>query len=267
MIRIRTILAAAVLALATPAGAADIFRGGLKDGPADTVQVETSSNPFAGLYVGVFGAWEKMDVEHGGSVEVTDDCQNCGIRRFIGDGVAGDLPGIDDDAFAFGVNAGYNFTAGRVYFGPRVSFSYGETEATLSAGEVGLPGSISGDLTVSKDWLAEIDGKIGVALTDRIGVYVVGGLAFMDLEARVRGGLTGGPDLVDISHSETLTGWSAGVGADVVLFGNVKAFVEYKHFDFDTLSGSGTALEDCVAYTYGADTKFDTIKVGFNMNF
>ena len=252
-------IALTVMVLAAPGNAADMY-GSIKDTPAGTTVVETSSNPFAGAYIGVFGAWERMDVEHGGTLT--------GETLPGTEPITGELPGIDDDAFVFGANAGYNFTAGRVYFGPRVSFSYGETEATLLGTDVDadLEG-FDASLTVSKEWLFELDAKLGVALTDRIGVYVVGGVAIADLEARATVGTIAeiAPGGLTVSHGDTLTGWSAGIGTDVVLFGNLHAFAEYKHFDLGSLDASGNVSG--VAYDYSADTRFDVVKVGLNLSF
>src|SRR5687767_9391425 len=116
--------AIAVIVGVMPAGAADIFGGSVKDEPTSFPAIYRTAAHFGGGYMGASINWENLDVDQRGSL--TWNCCESGEPESL---FNGKLPGMNDDAFAGGVQAGYNFELGRAYFGPLVKFDLGGPSA------------------------------------------------------------------------------------------------------------------------------------------
>lgn len=262
------VLLAALFALVmiTRADAADIWTpGSTKDGPA-SIAPGITDTPFAGFYFGASINWNQMNLDQ--AVELAEDCNSCGIRRIV-EGVnefAADTNlSADDSNIGGGVQAGYNFQVGRVYGGPRVTFDYLGAEAEFSHSEEGATARLGASL----DWLLTVGGKLGIAVTDRIGIYGHAAWAYGDAE--MKGSLSVGTTVLgSISGSDSVNGVAYGVGLDAIVAPNWVAFVEYSHVDLDTLNLSGAVVAgeiDCMTYGYKGDADLDIIKVGLNYKF
>jgi outer membrane immunogenic protein len=84
-------------------------------------------------------------------------------------------------------------------------------------GDFTFTGKSSG--TFSNPWNSTIRGRVGYAY-DRFLFYGTGGVAFGDLKNTAGGG-----------GETTKVGWTAGLGAEAVLAGNVTGRIEYRHTD------------------------------------
>lgn len=270
----RLIIAAVIAAasLAVPAAAADL--GSFKDSSQSPV-ADPERPSFAGFSVGVSVQWDRLDVDHSGSLDIVHEEER---TRFIDAG----FTGIDGDGIGFGAQAGYQWQIGRVYFGPRIRGSWSDAEASMDAsgirsltffGEATTPLTDqqrarladAGSLTVSNDWQAIADLKLGLAVTDRIGIYGFVGYGAAGLEATATANVNGG---ISTSHDETASGLVYGAGVDLKITQNLEAFVEYQRFDLGSFSASGVVPTiECLEYGYKADVNLDAVRVGLNYRF
>jgi opacity protein-like surface antigen len=260
------ILAAiAVIASVMPASAADVFGGSTKDAPIELPAIYRTAAHFGGGYVGGSVNWENLDVDQRGSL--TFDCCEYSNPTTI----PVKLPGMSDDTFAGGVQAGYNFELGRVYVGPVVKFDLGGPSATLKH-SFDERGDVTGELNFDVNWSATIAAKFGIAVTDRIGVYGFAGVGFVDVDVNGNvhanlGGPIGGIGLNSAAHNETVTAFTYGVGGDLKITDRWRAFAEWQRFDLDTFNASGSVLLDCIIYGYKGNAELDVIRVGLNVAF
>lgn len=270
------ILAAiAVFAAAVPVGAADIG-GSIKDTFSNAPAIQTVGRTgFGGGYVGASVNWSNLEVDHRGSVDWSscDDCPMNDEYQRISD----KLPGMSDDEFTGGIQAGYNFTAGAVYFGPVVKFDLGGPSATLRRTLIENPEGdfldTTGKIEMDVNWTATLAAKLGVQVADWLGVYGLIGVGFVDVDAR--GGLhvnlqpmtVQGVSLHTQNHSDTITALTYGLGVDVKLTERWRAFAEYQRFDLETFNAGGSFVLDCIEYGYAANADLDVVRVGLNVAF
>jgi opacity protein-like surface antigen len=237
---------------------------------------------FAGGYVGASINWENLDVDQRANLDWSR-CEDKCFQKTLGYFLAGDpsatsvrdnLRDMSDDAITGGVQLGYNWQIGRVYFGPVVKFDLGGPSAdlhrVLAASEEG-DGSITHDLEFKVNWKASLLAKVGVQAADWLGVYAIGGVGFVD--ADVNGKLHAGPIPgiggvgLTSNDNETLTALTYGLGADVRLSDQWRMFAEWQRFDLDTFNSSSSVLIDCLRYDYDGDAKLDVFRVGVNYAF
>lgn len=261
------LIAAAFGMIATSTQAADVYNGSLKDGPAKSyaqhVTIDTARGTFAGPFVGVSVNYDHLDVDHGGSLTPTEECETCIFRDALGEeGVSSRLPNFDGKGWGGGVRAGYMWQGGRLYGGPVLSVDFGSTDATFRYDD----NFVNGKISLEKSWSAQIAGKLGLAVTDRIGVYAIAGWNVAQVEAKLSGEAAGIGGF-GAKHDDTLTGFSYGAGVDVVLSGNWKGFAEYQRIELDDFKMSGSLFEDCVKFGYDANPTNDVIKVGLTYTF
>src|SRR5262245_39592386 len=124
---------------------------------------------------------------------------------------------LEDNNFIFGGQLGYNWQVAP-------SFVLGmETDATW----LDVSDEDDSDFnfeSIETDWLATVRGRAGFAM-DHIMVYATGGVAFSDTEVE--------DEDSDAEQDETLFGWTAGGGVEVLLAQNVTAKAEYLYIQFD----------------------------------
>ncbi|UGV25401.1 porin family protein [Rhodopseudomonas boonkerdii] len=135
-----------------------------------------------------------------------------------------------------GITAGYNWQSGPIVFG--------------------IEGDISGtgaddrfaNYKFSNPWFGTARGRLGYAFNNVL-LYGTAGLSFGSLQAEANG----------LQQSQTSVGWTAGVGAEVGIYQNWTAKIEYLYVDLSrntyTLTGTDSALS------------FGTVRVGVNYHF
>lgn len=275
----RYLIAALVGVFATASAyAADI--GGMKD--VDTrgralVAADAASSPFAGPYAGISVSWQNQEVDHGGTLAFPNALTENGFT--YGEPVSGRLADMEDDAFRFGAQAGYNWQIGRVYFGPRVSLDIGKLESAMSRTDVlfeddGFSVQHDGKLSVSTDYLAAASLKLGIAVTNNIGVYGLVGVSAADVNMRAGGSwsATDGENQFrnilpwEAANSDMRVGYHLGGGVDLVL-GDWQVFAEYVRHDLGTIESRGTTYGGLISYTHEADVIVDVVKAGVNYRF
>ena len=265
----------AVVAGTLSGNAADLDRSSIKDTFADAPAIYKVNSGFGGGYVGASVNWSSLDVGHSGSIDARncDKCEHNDEWQFA----SGTLPGMSADEFSGGIQAGYNFEIGRVYVGPVVKFDLGGPSASLNRKLIDsdLPndlGDATGAIDFEVNWSATVAAKLGVQVLDRVGVYGLIGVGFVDVDARGSahlnvGGPVGGFGVRTDNHSETVTAFAYGAGVDVKITDRWRAFAEWQRFDLDTFNANGSVLLDCIKYGYKADADLDVVRVGLNAAF
>ncbi len=137
-----------------------------------------------------------------------------------------------------GVTAGYNWQSGPIVFG---------VEGDISA--TGANDRFS-DYKFSNPWFGTARGRLGYAFNNVL-LYGTAGLAFGSLELE-RGGL---------QQSQTSLGWTAGVGAEVGIYQNWTAKIEYLYVDLSKNSYSLLPTPTDSALSFG------TVRIGVNYHF
>jgi opacity protein-like surface antigen len=276
------ILIALLGVAAAKSHAADI-RPSSKDTPAHVLPSEQPSTAFSGAYAGVSVSWQSLDVEHGGSLSVIDGITKDGEFTYapldldiFGNGRMNDL---NDQAFRFGAQVGHQWRFGRIYTGPRFAVDFGELEADMKRVDViadrqHFSAQHNGKLSVSSDFLATASWKLGVAVTENVGVYGIGGLSVSDIDVNANGSLSG--EICDkefngalpwqASNSKTAVGYHIGAGVDFEL-GDWNAFAEYTYHDLGEVESRGTVYGGLIAYKHDADVTMNVVKIGVNRRF
>jgi outer membrane immunogenic protein len=139
---------------------------------------------------------------------------------------------------AGGVTGGYNWQSGNIVFGLE-----GDLQGT---------GASDNDrfatYKFSNPWFGTARGRIGYAFNNVL-LYGTAGLSFGSLEAERSG----------LQQTQTSVGWTAGVGAEVGIYQNWTAKIEYLYVDLSkntyTLTGTDSGLS------------FGTVRVGVNYHF
>jgi len=146
-----------------------------------------------------------------------------------------------------GVQLGYNVQHGNFVYGVEADLGYLDvsgskyfdlpTPANDPANEIGATYSLSGGL------YGDLTARVGYA-DDKTLLYLKGGVAFLNVETKshYEGAnactRTCGPSTFDFDESETLLGWTVGIGAEYALSSSLSLKLEYQHFDFGSVSSS-----------------------------
>jgi outer membrane immunogenic protein len=209
------------LALVTPARSADL--GGTRPPRFEPVEPRINIERWTGFYLGA---------SLGGSFGSTD------LRGDFGAG------SLDGKGYTGGILAGYNWQLGRMVLG---------VETDLNA--LSYSGDVSNGANRYKldiNTLGSFRGRAGFLVSPSLLVYATGGYAW----ARSEIGLIGGE-----INKETLKGWQAGLGTELMLNPKWTMRLEYIYTDLGdkTLTHSGL--------TNSFDTQFHTVRAGLTFRF
>jgi outer membrane immunogenic protein len=165
-----------------------------------------------------------------------------GYGDLSGDGLSGDLDGdddddddddalgdaldLDDDGFAYGLHAGYNFQRGNIVFGPELSLFSGDLELG------------SDDLEIELDYGARLALRGGIASGPNL-FYGTLGAAYLELDTDSAAGSDDGNDW----------GYSAGFGVERLIGTNFVIGAQYTLHVFDGIEFDGNGA--------GSDGDFD----------
>ena len=144
--------------------------------------------------------------------------------------------GAKPSGIAGGVTGGYNWQSGNIVFGLE-----GDLQGTGADDRFAT-------YKFSNPWFGTARGRIGYAFNNVL-LYGTAGLSFGSLEAERNG----------LQQTQTSVGWTAGVGAEVGIYQNWTAKIEYLYVDLSkntyTLTGTDSALS------------FGTVRIGVNYHF
>ncbi|WP_170937372.1 MULTISPECIES: outer membrane beta-barrel protein [Rhodomicrobium] len=257
------------------ASAADLS---LKDTPEPQPNYELSPL-WAGLHIGahVGGGW--------GNSDVTD--------TFIYKADPTGNNSFDTTGVLAGVQLGYNFQRGNFVYGVEgdlgwMNLSGDETfdlpNPTKGTSKYERDRDITGNYSLSGGFYGDLTARLGYA-TENSLLYVKGGAAFLnaDFERHYEGqncstirtcGGSRQTSKFDFDDSDTMLGWTIGVGAEYKLTQALSLKLEYQHFDFGSQSydykdtvgfdcGGGRCASE-LSGTVETDLTVDAVTVGLN---
>jgi outer membrane immunogenic protein len=133
---------------------------------------------------------------------------------------------------------------------------------------------------VNTRWLGTVRGRLGFLVTPTALVYATGGLAYGNVTATGALAQVGNNGFIGagaVDFSQTRGGWTAGFGAEWMLWQNWSAKAEYLHYDLGTASSTWSALgtpastffRGVVYQTEVSSFRFrgDIVRVGLNYHF
>jgi outer membrane immunogenic protein len=291
-------------------GAAFIVAAGGLAGAAD-MAVKAPPKPVAppavyswtGFYVGANGGYGWKDPT------VTFTPNDANAQGFTCGGAFG---GTCAPPASFGINggfgglqAGYNWQLGRQWVaGLETDFDWSDIKGTGTSNFFlgGTPPK-SSNFSVSQDvkWFGTVRGRLGYLPTDHLSIYATGGFAYGRIDENVALNSVAGANGTAITpsagfgfvcasgancflgnSSRTGTGWTAGGGAEYVLWNNISVKAEYLFVNL----GSGdnvnvvallpstaavcAAVGGCARTSFTAGfsrTEFHTVRGGLNWKF
>ena len=192
----------------------------------------------------------------------------------------GDRPSAALDHAGLGIQAGYNWSMGRMvagiegdvaYTGQRGQSSITCPAAACNAALLPLDAPMSADLNYRLDWMASLRGRVGVAVTPETLAYVTAGVPFgtVTSSGTVSGFTTAGAATTTPFNVETFRfGWAVGAGLESRLFGNWTGRIEYIHSDLGTFRATpNPAAGMATVFDSDAQVRTDTVRVGVNYKF
>jgi outer membrane immunogenic protein len=131
-------------------------------------------------------------------------------------------PNWDQGGWLGGGIVGYNWQAGKLVMGIEGDFNGTEISGRQDQPTYSLESSVN--------WLASARGRLGVA-SGATMYFVTGGVAWADIShTQTSTGFAPG------TASKTMTGWTAGGGIEHFLTHNLTARVEYRYYNFDSVT-------------------------------
>ncbi|MBR0957743.1 outer membrane protein [Bradyrhizobium japonicum] len=153
-----------------------------------------------------------------------------------------------------GVHVGYNHQIDRFVVGIEGDAEGGRVDGGFTLGPFRYD--------ARKDWEASIRGRLGYTPTERLLLYVTGGVAFTELRYRwADNSALFATAPVDANISKT--GWTAGVGGEAALTNRISARLEYRYSDF----GTTRFLWPDVAGSYEQHPRFQSVRGGVSFRF
>ncbi|MBT1157136.1 porin family protein [Aminobacter anthyllidis] len=138
----------------------------------------------------------------------------------------------DIDGWLGGVYAGYNHQlANNIVVGIDADIAWSGIDGFGQAFLFGIPVP-GGGVDYELNWTGAVRAKLGYAV-DRFLPYIAGGVAFAGADATV---FTGGTPVQE--YSDTLVGWTVGVGVEYAFTDNLTGRAEYRYSDYGDLDFS-----------------------------
>ena len=202
------------------------------------------------------------------------------------------------DGWVFGGQAGYNWQFNRSWvfglegdinatgqdgtglFGPSTTV----TTVVPGFAAVALPTrttttTATGSLEEKLSWLATFRGRIGVLPSDRVLLYVTGGLAVGEVKTTAGAttttttalsfGTPPGPTSVSslAGSSSTQAGWTIGAGVEGAIGGNWTATLEYLYVDLGTVNTTFAGTAPFAPINTSAHVTDNILRAGVNYRF
>jgi outer membrane immunogenic protein len=151
------------------------------------------------------------------------------------------------NGFVGGLQAGYNWQIDRSWlFGLEADFQGSSERGSVSVCSTAncLAGTAIGTGDYRLRWFGTVRGRVGVLPTERLLLYVTGGLAYGRFDQSLATGLVGTTLLGD-STSTTRAGWTFGGGAEGAIDNHWTWKVEYLYMDLGSFAsnfGGGSSV-------------------------
>ena len=170
----------------------------------------------------------------------------------------------DETGFAGGAQGGWNWISNGWLFGVEGDFD-GTTNYKQRIPGTGIIPHFddTSEAAFRSPWLATVRGRVGFQIpTHSITLYATGGVAFsqVDYEINDHSG--------SFTDSKTMTGWTAGLGAEMPISNEVSVKVEYLYVDLGSKTFSPTGSTGTVS-GYASDIRptDSEVRLGFNWHF
>lgn len=222
------------------------------------------TGPYVGAHLG--GARGKADITDTYAYNSEDPVMGSkiGSTRFIG-----------------GVQLGYNRQTGHLVYGIEADVGKlsiaGKTSAHLqdAASNANPRNKLDANYSISSGLYGDLTGRIGHVSNNTL-LYLKGGAAFLnvDADASYIGGDAAGYNTFNFGKSDTMWGWTIGVGVEYALTSSLSLKAEYQHFDFGTMSFShnvdyrrpNTGMFSHLSGKNDVDVTADAVTIGLNYN-
>ena len=174
-----------------------------------------------------------------------------------------------------GFQAGFNFQTGSVVFGLEADWSWldvkGSTFLVGSDPALGNPSGYTYSTAEKLNSLAMLRARLGFTPSDRLLIFVTGGLAYGQVvDSSSLNIAAGGGIFYTGIRSDWRPGWTGGGGVEYALSDNLLVKLEYLYYDLGGQTVIGPR-SPAVAFPYATQTSFSTIgqiiRVGINYKF
>lgn len=177
--------------------------------------------------------------------------------------------------FIGGGQVGYNWQNGMTVVGVEADGSWTNLKVStdLPFTDPFLGGKGTSRFSTSIDWLVTLRGRAGIAATPSLLLYVTGGAAAAGVKITYQSAglnfVPPGPLVNTISASNTIFGWTAGIGAEWAIDRNWSVKGEYLRVQFDnsslnvTLPPSGGGFPGANG-SVRVSPDLDILRFGFN---
>ncbi|MEW9808368.1 outer membrane protein [Mesorhizobium sp. ZMM04-5] len=175
--------------------------------------------------------------------------------EFLSDGSYGNP---DPHGWLGGVYVGYNYEMpSNVVLGIEADIAYADAEGDREGfGFSGIPAPPGDGLNMEVNWSGAVRGRLGYAL-DRLLPYIAGGVAFADVDSsNVLAPVT-------FNDSDTMVGWTVGIGGEYAFTDQLIGRVEYRYTDF----GSSDLVLDSIDGAAEADLTTSDVRFGLAWKF
>jgi outer membrane immunogenic protein len=137
-----------------------------------------------------------------------------------------------------GGQVGYNWQTGMTVLGIEADAQWvGNRVTSDTIFDPFFHGKGRASFSSNVEWLATLRGRVGIAATPALLLYVTGGVAFAGINVRYQnagfGAAFNAPLINTYSATDTRVGWTAGFGAEYALGGNWSVKAEYLRVGFD----------------------------------
>jgi outer membrane immunogenic protein len=163
------------------------------------------------------------------------------------------------DGIIGGGQIGYNWQFDRSWvFGLEADIqgSGEKGDFAVCAGALGC--SVVGTADYKLNWFGTVRGRLGVLASDRVLLYVTGGLAYGELESNYALGFVGFPT-AGFGSKQIKAGYTVGGGIEGALGGNWTAKAEYLFMDLGSFGGGTGAFSSTTSVNFP-----DTPQPSFN---
>jgi outer membrane immunogenic protein len=166
----------------------------------------------------------------------------------------GDVSGI-----VFGGQLGHNWQMGQIVFGVETDLQFSDQDSTSTLVFGGTALADKQEL----EWFGTLRGRLGYIVFDRWLPYFTGGLAYGGRSASgtATGVLTGG-----YSASDTVIGWTIGVGLEYMFAPQWTARIEYLHVELDGFNANYALTGGTLPVAYGSLSN-DIVRGAVNYRF
>jgi outer membrane immunogenic protein len=202
------------------------------------------------------------------------------------------------DGWVFGGQIGYNWQYGKSWVfglegdidatGQRGTALFGPSTTVVTVvpgpAAVALPTvttttTATGSLEEKLSWLSTFRGRIGVLPTDRVLLYITGGLAVGEVKSTAGASVTTttalsfgtppGPATVAAlaGSSSTRAGWTLGAGVEGAIGGNWTARLEYLYVDLGTVNNTFAGTAPFAPIVTSAHVTDNILRAGVNYRF